>query len=285
MRSHKLRAAAGNSSGSAATDLASFFGVTPSASTTVRFENLDSRFDCTDTRVPDWSYFPEQTISGGDSPEGRSITMVGITDTDSLGMWAKGNTNGYSYGTNGYPTNTYICDSSSYNSAYGNFIALGNASISNDTGTTGLYTSRSIVHTHSSGSNYSQPYIDIVFSSGLGTAKGFVIQAYAPTYHPLLSSYTTNLWATQHNPLCRMTCNGVSATFAPKGYYASDSNTRVGTVWTVFAGYNLVNNPTTNAGHVAYPTQYDLTNTTDIDTYFVGLSSGTTTLPSSYFVY
>ena len=81
-----------------------------------------------------------------------------------------------------------------------------------------------------------------------------------------------------------MTCNGVSATFAPKGYYASDSNTQVGTVW--HAGFGLVNNPTTNAGHVAYPTQYDLTNDTDIDTYFSALQpSGTTTLPSSYFVY
>lgn len=283
MRSHRLRAAAGG--GSAVTDLASFFGVTPSASTTVRFEHLDSRFDCIDTRVPDWSYFPEQTITGGDSPEGRSITMVGITDTDSLGMWAKGNTNGYSYGTNGYPTNTYICDSSSYNTAYGNFSALGNASISNDTGTTGLYTTRSIVHTHSMGSLYTQPWIDIVFSSGLGTAKGFVIQAYAPTFHFFFSSLTTNLWATQHNPLCRMTCNGVSATFAPKGYYGSDSNTQVGTVTGNFFGYDLVTGSTTNAGHVAYPTQYDLTNTTDIDTYFSSFSTGTTTLPSSYFVY
>ena len=190
--------------------------------------------------------------------------MVGITDTDSLGMWAKGNTNGYSYGTNGYPTNTYICDSSSYNTAYGNVSALGNASISNDTGTTGLYTTRSIVHTHSGGSLYTQPWIDIVFSSGLGTAKGFVIQAYAPTFHFFFNSLTTNLWASQHNPLCRMTCNGVSATFAPKGYYGSDSNTQVGTVTGNFFGYDLINGSTTNAGHVAYPTQYDLTNTTDM---------------------
>ena len=44
MRSHRLRAAAGGGSG--ATDLASFFGVDSTASTTVRFQHLDDRYDC-----------------------------------------------------------------------------------------------------------------------------------------------------------------------------------------------------------------------------------------------
>lgn len=282
MRSHHTRAA---SSGSGpATDLASFFKVSSSASTTVRFEQLDGRFNCADDRVPQWALFPEQQITNGEDPYGRSITMIGITDTDSLGMWAKGNTNGYSYGTNGYPTNTYICDSFTYNTANNNWYPFGGGSVSNDTGTTGLYTQRSIIHAHPSGSAYNQPWIDVVFSSGLGTAKGFVIQAYAPVAWALNAIYNTNVWGDQHNPLCRMTCNGISATFAPKGYYASDSNTQVGTVF--HAGFGLISNATTNAGHVAYPTIYDYTDENDINLKFTSnLGYDVQTLPSTYFVY
>ncbi len=281
MRSHHTRAASG---GSGATDLASFFNVDSTASTTVRFENIDSRYDCNHDEPVGFQSFHTATVdSSGDASDGRGLSMVGITSTDNLGMFLKGNTNGYSYGTNGYPTNTVICNSASYNTTVN--VWSGTASdITNSTGSSGISTGRSIAHTHTYSADSNQAWCDIVFSNGLGDAKGFVLQAIT---YPFFSVYYTGNLFPNHNPICRMTCNGTSATFAPKGYYASDSNTQVGTYFTNFGGIDLYTGSTTNGGHVAYPTIYDDTTTTAIDSHFKTPFTGTTTtsLPSTYFVY
>lgn len=281
MRSHHTRAASG---GSGATDLASFFGVDSTASTTVRFENLDSRYDCEPSQPTGWQSYHTQTVdSNGEASSGRALSMVGITSTDNLGMFIQGNTNGYSYGTNGYPTNTVICNSASVNTTTN--VWFGNPSnITNNSGSSSIDTGRSIAHTHPYSADSNQAWCDIVFSTGLGDALGFVLQA---SLSGTFGGYSLGNLFTGHNPICRMTCNGISATFAPKGYYASDSNTQVGTYYTTFAGLTLYSNTTTNGGHVAYPTIYDDTTTTDIDSHFKTPFTGTTTtsLPSTYFVY
>lgn len=281
MRSHHTRAASG---GSGATDLASFFGVDSTASTTVRFENIDSRYDCDYTEPAGWQSFHTATVdSSGDASDGRALSMVGITSTDNLGMFVQGNTNGYSYGTNGYPTNTVICNSASVNTTVN--VWSGNPSdITNSSKSSTISTGRSIAHTHSYSADSNQAWCDIVFSNGLGDALGFVLQAGA---NGTFGSYQTGTLFGNHNPICRMTCNGISATFAPKGYYAADSNTQVGTYYSSFGGIPLYTNATEGGGHVAYPTIYDDTTTTDIDSHFKTPFAGTTTtsLPSTYFVY
>lgn len=281
MRSHHTRAASG---GSGATDLASFFDVDSTASTTVRFENLDSRYDCGHFDPTGWqSYHTSSVDSNGEASLGRSLSMVGITSTDNLGMFIQGNTNGYSYGTNGYPTNTVICNSASVNTTTN--VWFGTPSdITNSSMSSSITTGRSIAHTYTYDTNGNQAWCDIVFSNGLGDALGFVLQA---SVGGTFAGYALGNLFAGHNPICRMTCNGISATFAPKGYFASDSNTQVGTYFTSFGGMTLYSNTTTNGGHVAYPTIYDDTTTTDIDSHFKTPFAGTTTtsLPSTYFVY
>lgn len=281
MRSHRLRAAAGGGSG--ATDLASFFGVDSTASTTVRFQHLDDRYDCGHNQPTGWQSFHTSTVdSNGEGYTGRTISMIGITSTDNLGLFIKGNTNGYQYGTNGYPNDTVICNSATVNTTVNVWSGSPSNITSNDQTST-LYTNRSLAHPYTYDSNGNDAWIDIVFTNGLGNALGFVLQGTNPSNF----GYASGNLISGHNPICRMTCNGISATFAPKGYYASDSNTQVGTFYTNFVGIPLWNNATTNGGHVAYPTIYDDTTTTAIDSHFKTPFTNTTTtsLPSNYFVY
>lgn len=247
---------------SSATDLASFFGVDPSTSTTIRFRSLDCRFDCGASEPANgWASFPTATIdSGGDSSRGVLVGMLGITATDNAGMWNGGNQYGYALGgTQGYPYDTVICNSSSFNTTAGVWYEGGSGNVTNNNSSNYLYTTRSIAHAHTSSND---AWIDFTFNSGLGTSKGFVIQHYGPY---------TNQFAENHSPICQMSCNSVSAIFAPKGDYIINSNT------------SATNNFSTNGGHIAYPTIYNHTTATAIASDFIGLSGST--LPSNYFVY
>ena len=247
---------------SGATDLASFFGVNPTSSTTLRIELLDDRYSCEYTQPANgWADFP--ITSAGST--GTYLAMVGITATDNIGLWNGGNRYGYSYGTYGYPSNTVICSSvSAKGAAFGNSLSNINPWLtSNLVG----YNIPNVTHGTYYAGNYVanggvNVFVDCVFSNGLGSALGIVITHY--------SGYA-NLLAYNHNPLIRVTCNSISACFAPKGDYVFNANTRD------------TNGQATDAGACYYPTLYDPTTESAVDALFGNLSGNT--LPSSYFAY
>ncbi len=247
-----------------ATDLASFFGVDSSTSTTLRIELLDDRYSCDYTQPANgWSDFPISSVGS----TGTYLAMVGITATDNIGLWNGGNRYGYSYGTYGYPTDTVICSSvSAKGAAFGNPLSDINTWLtSNLVGynipnvTHGTYYAGNYVANTTSAANV---YVDCVFSNGLGSALGIVITHY--------SGYA-NLLAYNHNPLIRVTCNNISACFVPKGDYVYNANTAD------------TNGQATDAGACYYPTLYDPTTETAVDALFGSLTGNT--VPSNYFVY
>ncbi len=260
MRSHHLRAASG---GSGATDLASFFGVDSSTSTTLRVQILDQRYAGQDTEPTNgWADYPLLT-NANIGNTGTYISLVGITATDNIGMWNGGNRYGYSYGTNGYPTDTVICSTvSSISGFHGESLSNAQTYLTSNTpvsSTHGIYVYNAGLTNSASGN---QQYVDCVFSNGLGTAIGVVISYYTGIANGTFYN---------HNPLIRITCNNISATFAPKGDYDQNSNTKD------------TNGQTTGAGAVLYPTLYDPTTISAVDALFGSLSGNT--LPSNYFVY
>ena len=247
MKSHNLRAASG--SGSGATDLPSFFGVNPSSSTTVRFELLDQRYSgYSNEPTNGWNSFPK-------SYAGVFISAVGLTAIDNLGIWKTTASGSYAL-----PSDVRWVNSVSGHSGTWSYNPY---DLNNQTSTSGAFMSSS------TGSDLANAgvsnWFDLVFSNGLtnnvGTpALGFVFQWYG--------DYGAGDTSYHNSALNRMICNGVSATFAPKGEITPNT--------TNSPGYD-------SGGTIQYPTKYDPTTSSAVDSAF-GSASGST-LGQSYFVY
>ena len=246
MKSHNLRAASG--SGSGVTDLPSFFGVNPSSSTTVRFEFLDQRYTGTsDEPGNGWNSFPK-------SATGIFISAVGLTAIDNLGIWKTP-----AYGSYALPSDVRWVNSVS---GHSNTWSYNPYDLNTQHSTSGAFMSSSGTDLASSGvSNW----FDLVFSNGLtnnagASALGFVFQWYG--------DYGAGRTSYHNSALNRMICNGVSATFAPKGEITPNSTNSPGN---------------DSGGTIQYPTLYDPTTSSAVDSAF-GSASGST-LGQSYFVY
>ena len=248
--------------GATPTDLASFFGVSPSSYTTVRIRPLDNRYACTYTEPANgWQDLPKTS-----GITGTFLSYFGTVTVDNVGCWKNGGSGIYAMPTANAPTTI------SGHAALTNFYPEGSTSdqydvtkINNTSTTNGMFIDGSYkLYANTSGNDC---YIDADFSSGLGSGTlGFTMQSYG--------SYQGNL-GYHNNPLYRMTCNGISATFAPKGPFVYNSDTT--------AAFGSNGNHPHEGGFVCYPTIYDDTTQTQIDSHFANLTG--TSLPSNYFVY
>lgn len=257
--SHRLRAAGG---GSPAVDLASFFGVDPTVSTDVKMQYLQEHWSMTYAQpTGGWSDF--YSGNAAYSNAGTFISAVGVTATDNLGMWKSTASGVYAQPTSLQVVN-YVPSwgtTGSSQTAYWSGAYSPTDVVSFNTETLGGYIS--------SGA-YSQgvdSYITLRFNNGLRdnsnvNALGFVVQAYG--------TYSAGYFSYHHSPIFRFECNGVAATFAPKGYVGINSNTT--------AGHG-------RAGYVLYPCLFDDTTFSDLNSHFMYPNVSGNTLPSSYFVY
>lgn len=256
--SHRLRAAGG---GSQAVDLASFFGVNPTATTDVKMQYLQEHWSMTYQQpTGGWSDF--YSGNAAYSNAGTFISGVGVTATDNLGMWKSS----VSVGIYAQPTMSVVNSVPSWGTTGSSQTAYWSGAYSPtdvtdfNNGTNGGYIT--------SGA-YSQgvdSYLTLRFNNGLRdnnvNALGFVVQGYG-SYGPGYFSY-------HHSPIWRFECNGVAATFAPKGYVGINSNTTAGTG---------------RAGYVLYPCLFDDTTFSALNSHFMYPNVSGNTLPSSYFVY
>lgn len=243
---HRLRAAAGNSGVS---NLPDFFGVNPTSSTTVRFQYLDWRYTgYSNEPTNGWNSYPK-------SSAGIFISAVGLTAIDNLGIWKT-----TASGTYALPSDVRWVSSVPSNSGTWSYNP---ADVANTSATNGAFLGSSEFDlTNSNSVNH---WFDMVFSNGLtnnvGTpALGFVFQWYG--------DYGAGETSYHNSVLNRLTCNGVSATFAPKGEITPNS--------TNSTGYD-------SGGTTQYPTKYDPTTRSAVDSAFGGASGST--LGQSYFVY
>ena len=240
-------ASADDGGGATGGNLAEFFGVDPTTSTTVRYQYLDKRYTGTNTDPSNqWASYPK-------SSSGVFVSRVGLTALDGRGIW-KDTASGFfatpsdirwissvSNHSGGWSYNPYNVDGSS--TTDGAFASSGDTDFVND------------------GAN---KWFDMVFSNGLvnnvGTpALGFVFSFYG--------NYSAPETGYHNNVLNRLICNGVSASFVPKGELSPNT--------TNSAGYG-------NGGFVCYPTIYNPLSVSEVNS-----TIGTFTYPlsSSHFVY
>ena len=241
------------------TDLASFAGVSRTASTDVRVTPLAKKY-CYQYQLPvnGYSGVPGTNANG----DGFFITALGKCDEDNRGMWK--NCNG---STIPYPTGLTAIDSvpaastlnwyggGTYGSPYNatNITSFG-SSHANDggflNGGVDMYAdNNNVFH-----------YVTGRFLSGLGTAKGIVLQFFGNYAH----------LGYHHTPVIRVTINNVSRTYMPKGIYTYSNTTTV---------YSTPG----NSGVVYYPSKYDWMSVSDLDTFFNGQWG--TTPSNAYFEY
>ena len=258
--------AAGGGGGGAAVDLASFFGVDPTASTQVKMQYLQEKWSMTyDMPTGGWNDFYSGNSVYGNN--GTFISGVGVSAADNRGMWKTSANSPYDYNTlqnrpcdatNGWGSDGILYSTTYWNSSY---------SPTNVTDFTNDSNGGYITSGHLASSSPVDSYINLVFSNGLRDANGvnalgFVTQHYG--------SYADNYFSYHHNPIWRFSCNGVSATFAPKGVVAKISYTTTGTG---------------RAGYVLYPCVFDDITDSDLESHFMYPNVSGTNLPSSYFVY
>ena len=240
-------AAGGGVSGTG--NLAEFFGVDPTTSTTVTYQYLDKRYTGTNTEPSNqWASYPK-------SSAGVFVSRVGLTALDGRGIW-KDSASGF-FAT---PSDIrWISSVSNHSSGW--YPGYSPYNVDSSGKTDGAFASSSYPDFVNDGTNL---WFDMVFSNGLvnnvGTpAKGFVFAFYGDYSSPE-NSYHNNV-------LNRLVCNGVSAAFVPKGELTPNA--------TNSAGYG-------NGGFVCYPTIYNPLTVSEINS-----TIGTFTYPlsSSHFVY
>ena len=248
----------GAGGGPTATNLADFFEVNPSSYTTVRIRPLDYRYACTRTEPANgWQDLPRSVPISADN--GTFLSYFGTVTVDNIGCWKNGGSGIYAMPTANAPTS--ISGHAALTNFYNND-SYGVTNINDTNPENGMFLINQYLYANSPSNDI---YIDADFSSGLGSnSLGFIMQSYG--------NYQGNL-GYHNNPLYRMTCNGVSATFAPKGPFVYNNNTAA-------TGNGIF---PYEGGFVCYPTIYDDTTETQIDSHFGSLSG--TTLPSNYFVY
>lgn len=245
------------------TDLASLAGIASNAVTDVRVTPLAKKY-CYSYYLPANGY---QGVPGTNANgDGFFMTAMGKCDEDNRGMWK--NCNG---STIPYPTGLTAIDSVPSASS-GNW--YGGGTYGNPYNATNV-TSFGSSHANDGGflnggvdmyadNNNVFHYVTGRFNSGLGSAKGIVIQYFGNYVH----------LAYHHTPVLRITINpgvqNVSRTYMPKGIYTYSNTT-------------TVNTTQGNMGVVYYPSKYDWTSVSDLDTFFNGQTQ--TTLSNAYFEY
>ena len=241
--------AAGGGGGGAATNLAEFFGVDPTTSTTVRYQYLDKRYTGEYTQPSNqWASYPK-------SSSGMFVSRVGLTALDSRGIW-KDSASGF-FGT---PSDIrWISSVSNHSNNW--YSGYSPYNIDSSSTTDGAFVDSSGTDLATNGDN---KWFDMVFSNGLvnnvGTpALGFVFSFYG--------NYSAPETGYHNNVLNRLICNGVSASFVPKGELTPNSVNS--------AGYG-------SGGFICYPTIYDPTTSSQVDST---IGTFTYALPSSHFVY
>ena len=237
----------GGGGGSSATNLAEFFGVDPTTSTTVRYQFLDQRYTGTNSDPSNqWASYPK-------SADGMFVSKVGLTALDGRGIW-KDSAPGF-FATPGDTRWISSVSNHSGNWDYNPYDVDGSST------TSGAFANGGHQDFASHGNDM---WFDMVFSNGLvnnvGTpALGFVFSFYG-NYGAGNNSY-------HHNVLNRLICNGVSASFVPKGELTPNSVNAAGSG---------------NGGFVCYPTIYDPTTASQVDST---IGTFTYALSSSHFVY
>ena len=235
--------------GPSATNLAEFFGVDPTTSTTVRYEFLDQRYTGTPTDpASQWASYPFSSSTG------LFVSRAGLTALDGRGIW-KDSAPGF------FATPSDIRWISSVSSHSGNW-SYNPYSVDSSSTTDGAFAGGGGTDLATNGVS---KWFDMVFSNGLvnnaGTpALGFVFSFYG--------NYTSGNNSYHHSILHRLTCNGVSASFIPKGELTPN---------------NVNTSGSGNGGFVCYPTIYDPTTASQIDSTIGNITGINASL--SHFVY
>ena len=252
----------GTGGSTAVVDLASFFGVSPTASTDVKMQYLQEHWSMNYTQ-PSGGWNDFYSGNAAYSNNGTFISGVGLTSTDNLGMWKSS-----SSGIYGQPANLQVVNSVpswgtigySQTAYWGSYYQPPDVTNFNN-GTNGGYIGSGA---YSQGQD---SYLTLRFNNGLrdaygNNALGFVTQHYG--------NYGSGYFSYHHNPIWRFECNGVAATFAPKGYVGTGSGVTTGTG---------------RAGYVLYPCLFDDTTFSALNSHFMYPNVSGNYLPSSYFVY
>ena len=243
-----------------ATDLASLAGVSPTAQTDITVTPLAKKY-CYQYQLPVNGY---QNVPGTNANgDGFFMTGLGKCDEDNRGMWKNAGSSNIPY-----PTGLTAIDSVP-SASTGNWYGGGNYGNPYDARNVTSFAAGSTQNDGAfiqsgvdmyADNNAVLHYVTGRFNSGLGQAKGIVLQFFG--------NYTSLGY--HHTPVIRVTINNVSRTYMPKGIYT----------------YNLTTtsyNQNGNSGVVYYPSIYDWTSTSQIDSFFNGHSG--TTISNTYFEY
>ena len=228
--------------GAAATDIASLHGVSSSASTVVSLKKSDD-VCCGSNQPAGWGDFPYNTNNG------LFISGFWATTEDDKGIYKATASDPYDT-----PTGLTVASSASGVNLYPGYNISSSVGTSAQTSTTGgfAYVLNSSPRTDHETYNYT-------FSSGLGSALGFVIQGYG--------SYGAGTTAWHKAPMVKITINSITRMYAAKGNIANNSTTSAGTG---------------ASGFVVYPMSSSYTNWLSSSDWS-GISG--TQLASSYFEY
>ena len=241
----------GSGGGSGATNLAEFFGVEPTATTTVRYQYLDKRYTGTNTDPSNhWASYPKGS-------SGMFISRVGLTSFDGKGIWKTTGSPAYMYAT---PSDiNWVSSVSSHSGGW--YSGFNPYNVANSSTTDGAYAASGYQDFANDGTNL---WFDMVFSNGLVNNVGTPAIAFVFRYYGVYGDGQTSY---HNNALNRMICNGVSASFVPKGELTPNSNNSAGSG---------------SGGFICYPTIYDPTTTSQVNS-----TIGTFTYPLSlsHFVY
>ena len=241
MPSQQMLVGLGGASGSS--DIASLHGVSSSASTVVSLKKSDD-VCCTYVQpsASGWGDFPYTTSTG------LFISGFWSTTEDDKGIWKSSASDPYDI-----PTGL-----ASPSSASGVNLTSG-YTISNSIGSNAMTAHTGGFAYGGSALRVDYETFNYTFSSGLGSAKGFVIQGYG--------NYAAGYVAYHSTPMVKITINSVTRIYAAKGHIGVNSTTCAGTG---------------RSGFVVYPMNSNYTNWLN-GSAWSGISG--TQLASSYFEY
>lgn len=224
-----------------ATDIASLHGVSPTASTVVSLKKSDDTC-CTSSQPAGWGDFPYT------SSNGMFISGFWATTEDDKGIWKSSASDPYDT-----PTGLTSPSSASGTNLYPGYNISDSIGSGASTSSTGgfAYVLNNSARTDHETFNYT-------FSSGLGSALGFVMQFYG--------NYGVGSNAYHKTPLVKITINSITRMYAAKGHIHQNTTTSAGT------GFG---------GYVVYPLTDSYDNWDDMSLSSI---SGTQ-LASSYFEY
>jgi hypothetical protein len=228
----------------APTDIASLHEVSPTASTTVSV-NLNQDFACTYSQPSSsgWGDFPYTTFTG------MLISGFWSTTEDNKGIWKTSANNTYDQPTGLTLPSSASTSTSSWPTSWPISQSIGTNAT---TPTNGVYAGN---HTNATRTT---TVLNYTFSSGLGSALGFVLQGYG--------NYGNGYGAFHTTPLVKITINSITRLYGAKGHIHVNNTTCYGTG---------------RGGFVVYPMNYTKDDWGDMTW---ALISGTQ-LASDYFEY